>query len=360
MPDHPEDCVTVYLGYGRTRCGRVGGQVGSADTVGFNAYAIRTLANSWSAPGLQMSKTGESMKLSCVQNHALMDQHDRDLLRVLPINSQPTEENTEKRKVPLTLYQPWPYIEDVQKGNKWGMVIDQNACIGCNACVVACQSENNIAVVGKDQVGRGREMHWLRIDHYYVGDPETDAEVEGPFFQPVPCMQCELAPCELVCPVGATNHDIEGINDMVYNRCVGTRYCNNNCPYKVRRFNFLSYTADWVTHESMKMMENPNVTVRSRGVMEKCTYCIQRIDAARIDAKKEVVQGLRTQEGARDGEVLTACQQSCPTQAIFFGNVNDPTSQVTKLKAEPENYVLLEELQTKPRTSYLPRYVNRA
>jgi molybdopterin-containing oxidoreductase family iron-sulfur binding subunit len=227
------------------------------------------------------------------------------------------------------------------------MVIDNNACIGCNACVIACQSENNIPVVGKDQVIRGREMHWLRIDTYYEGSPSgEDVDI---YFQPIPCQHCENAPCELVCPVEATSHSAEGINEQTYNRCVGTRYCSNNCPYKVRRFNFLAYN-DYKT-PSLMLLHNPNVTVRGRGIMEKCNYCIQRVNNGRIEAKKQ-------DRPIAPGEVVPACAQACPTQAILFGNLNDNHWEATQLQDEPLRYTLLDDLNNKPRTSYLARLKN--
>ncbi|HEY6339139.1 MAG TPA: TAT-variant-translocated molybdopterin oxidoreductase [Candidatus Sulfotelmatobacter sp.] len=347
---HPDKSVTIFLGYGRTRAGRVG------TAQGFNAYDLRTSAAPWIASGVKISKTGETYKLASTQGMQSMDTPDGDhrpLVRETTLEEYRKDPNFaaeqgEDAPPGLTLYKPYDYKSE---DYAWGMAIDLNSCVGCNNCMIACQSENNIAVVGKEQTTLGRHMHWIRIDAYYQGDRDNPRA----FFQPVPCMQCEDAPCELVCPVGATNHSSEGLNDMVYNRCVGTRYCSNNCPYKVRRFNFLLFQ-DWDTPQ-YKMMRNPDVSVRSRGVMEKCTYCIQRITEHRIDAETASVR-----EGneikIKDGELQTACQQSCPAGAIIFGNINDPESKVSKLKAQSRNYSLLGELGTRPRTTYLAEVRN--
>jgi MoCo/4Fe-4S cofactor protein with predicted Tat translocation signal len=332
---HPDDCVTVHLGYGRTRGGHL------VNGCGFDANAIRTSDALWHAGGVEIVRTGGSYSLACTQYHHLLEGRapvhaiTRDEFKRDPKAMHEAPDIEEVPPKTLTLYPQYRY-----EGYKWGMAIDINACIGCNACVVACQSENNIPVVGKDQVLRGREMHWLRVDTYYRGHPENPET----YFQPVPCMQCENAPCEVVCPVGATVHSHEGLNDMVYNRCVGTRYCSNNCPYKVRRFNFLLYQ-DWDT-PSLKLGRNPDVSVRSRGVMEKCTYCVQRINEARIEAEKR-------DRRIGEGEIQTACQQTCPAEAIVFGDLNDPGSRVAQLQAGQRNYPLLGELNTRPRTTYL-------
>ena len=337
VPGHADDCVTAYLGCGRERAGRVG------DGVGFNAYRLRTSDQPWSGRGLTLQKIeDQEYSLATTQSHHSME--GRHLVREGTIGEFRNNPEFVTEGDPINL--PSLYEEYEYDGYKWGMVIDTNVCIGCQACVVACQSENNIPVVGKEEVRRSREMHWIRVDRYYKGDLDNpDA-----YFQPVPCMHCEKAPCEVVCPVYATVHNEEGLNLMIYNRCIGTRYCSNNCPYKVRRFNFLQY-AEWEDPDSLKGRRNPDVTVRSRGVMEKCTYCIQRISAARIQAKKEERQ-------IRDGEVLTACQQACPTQAIVFGDLNDETARVKHLEKEPHNYALLEELGTRPRTTYLAHFRN--
>jgi MoCo/4Fe-4S cofactor protein with predicted Tat translocation signal len=345
---HPDNSVTVTLGYGRKRAGRVG------TALGFDAYQLRTSAAPWTASGVKITKTGETYKLASTQGYQSMDTPNGDtrpLIRETSLEEYRKEPNFAQEEQPapgLTLYQPYPYKEEAYA---WGMAIDLNKCVGCNNCMVACQSENNIAVVGKEQCVIGRHMHWIRIDAYYQGDRENPKA----YFQPVPCMQCENAPCEVVCPVGATNHSSEGLNDMVYNRCVGTRYCSNNCPYKVRRFNFLLFS-DWDTQQ-YKMMRNPDVSVRSRGVMEKCTYCVQRINEHKIDAETASVREGREIK-IQDGELKTACQQSCPAEAITFGNINDPNSKVSKLKAQSRNYSLLGELNTRPRTTYLAEVSN--
>ena len=409
LPGHADDAVTISLGYGRTRAGRVGGT--DKYQLGFNANLLRDLQHPQFAGDLQIAKTGKNYKLVVSRTHHTVESRslsmgikpevvahpedseksdnlqNRKLIRVAtlaefqsdPQFAQKMEEegSGEKaaggKRVPLP--QLFPEIDYSTKSNpakhKWAMSIDTSSCIGCNACVIACQAENNIPVVGKDQVERGREMHWIRIDTYYAGsldDPET-------YFQPLPCMHCENAPCELVCPVEATVHDDEGINNMVYNRCIGTRYCSNNCPYKVRRFNFLQYTDQ--TTEQYKLMRNPEVTVRSRGVMEKCTFCIQRINNTRIDLETLQVrmeEQIRNSTSSADRAQLqntldetarhtltnleTACQQSCPTQAIIFGDQNVSLSPIALLKQEPLDYSLLEELTTKPRTTYLARLRN--
>ena len=343
---HPDNSVTVYLGYGRQKAGRVG------NSQGFNTYTLRTSDAPWFTTAVkQITSRGQHYTLASTQGYQTMDTGDaqRPLVRVKDLEDykKEPEYDEEKPQPNETLYNE-TYREELalKEPYAWGMTIDLNACVGCNNCIIACQSENNIPIVGKDQVNKGRHMHWLRVDSYYQGDRDNPKA----YFQPVPCMQCENAPCELVCPVGATTHSTEGLNDMIYNRCVGTRYCSNNCPYKVRRFNFFLFQ-DWDTPQ-FKMQRNPDVTVRSRGVMEKCTYCVQRINHHRIDA--EVAS---TREGKeiriQDGELQTACQQSCPANAIIFGNIADPNSQVSKLKAKSRNYGLLDDLNTRPRTTYM-------
>ncbi|MGA9995106.1 MAG: TAT-variant-translocated molybdopterin oxidoreductase [Pyrinomonadaceae bacterium] len=348
LPGQPDDVVTVHLGYGRALAGRVGGDRNR--TVGFNAYKIRTSDAPWSGEGLTLTKAGQRYQMATTQLHFNME--GRDIVRSYtleqmeeklhnPEHERAEREKEEKELKDASLYPQYDY-KNQGFGYAWGMAIDNASCVGCNACVVACQSENNIPIVGKEQIVRSREMQWLRIDTYYKGDDANNPEETH--FMPVPCMHCENAPCEPVCPVHATVHSAEGTNDMVYNRCVGTRYCSNNCPYKVRRFNFLLYQ-DWDT-PTYKLMRNPEVSVRSRGVMEKCTYCIQRIQWAKIESEKEG----RT---VRDGEIVTACQAVCPTEAIVFGNINDPNSKVSKLKEKERHYALLAELNTQPRTTYL-------
>jgi MoCo/4Fe-4S cofactor protein with predicted Tat translocation signal len=331
-PGQAADTLTLHLGYGRTRAGR------AANEIGFNVNPLRTMA-AQDMTRVQLARTGDSYQLACTQDHWSLE--GRNIVRETTVEHFEKDPAFAKKMehqaiTGLTMYPNYDY----SKGYQWGMTIDQNVCTGCNSCVVACQAENNVPVVGKSQVLNGREMHWLRLDRYYTGDIDNP----GTYHQPMPCQQCETAPCEVVCPVAATTHNAEGLNDMVYNRCVGTRYCSNNCPYKVRRFNFMLY-ADFNT-PSLKLMRNPDVTVRSRGVMEKCTYCVQRINQARVAAKLE-------DREIRDGDVVTACQAACPTNAIIFGNINDPNSEVSKRKASPLNYPLLAELNSRPRTTYL-------
>ena len=333
QPGHADGSVTLHLGYGRTKAGRAG------TGIGFNPYGLRTSQALWNDMGLEAKKTSGRYLLATEQNQRALDTR-RHVYRETTIeeyrkNPDVANEGAEAPPRTLTLYPEYSY-----EAYAWGMAIDLNACTGCGACVVACQAENNIAIVGKDQVRRGRAMHWLRVDTYYNGDPNHPSIKN----QPVPCMQCEDAPCELVCPVQATNHSAEGLNDMVYNRCVGTRYCSNNCPYKVRRFNFYLFS-DWDT-PSLKLVRNPDVSVRSRGVMEKCTYCVQRINEAKIDSE-------RANRKVRDGDIQTACQATCPTEAIIFGDINDSNSRVSKMKAEKLNYAMLADLNTRPRTTYL-------
>ena len=335
QPGEPDGVVVISLGYGRTAGGSV------LEGTGFNAYAIRTSTAPWFDLNPQIKKTGGAYALAPTHEHWSME--NRDLVReanLADFNANP------KFAQDMDLKPPTLYGEHQYNGYAWGMSINLNSCIGCNACVVACQAENNIPTVGKDQVQRSREMHWIRVDRYFKGT-SANAAVVG--FQPVPCMHCEEAPCEPVCPVQATTHSAEGLNEMTYNRCVGTRYCSNNCPYKVRRFNFYKYNDENVV--SLQAMRNPDVTVRSRGVMEKCTYCVQRINEVRIQSEVEGRQ-------IRDGEVKTACQAACPTNAIIFGNINDPNSEVSKQKATPLNYGLLAELGTRPRTTYMAKVKN--
>jgi MoCo/4Fe-4S cofactor protein with predicted Tat translocation signal len=345
---HPDNSITVFLGYGRRNAGRIG------TAQGFDVYPLRTSQAPWFADGAKLTATGETYELASTQGYQTMETPDgseRPQVQERDLEEYKKEPNFAKEGEPpkeLTLYKPpTDYSKEMYS---WGMAIDLNKCVGCNNCIAACTAENNVAVVGKEQTLKGRHMHWLRVDTYYNGPRENP---KG-FFQPLPCMQCENAPCELVCPVQATTHSSEGLNDMVYNRCVGTRYCSNNCPYKVRRFNFLLFQ-DWETPQ-FKLMRNPDVTVRSRGVMEKCTYCVQRISEKRIDAETASV---REGKDIRIGEDLqTACQQSCPANAIVFGNLNDPNSAVNKWKAQARNYSLLGELNTRPRTTYLAEVRN--
>jgi len=371
MPGHPKDAITIHLGYGRTKGGTI------AEGAGFDVYPLRKSASMLYTGGATVKSLGGSYGLATTQIHHEMD--GKDIVRsgtLAELKGNPTLQPEDYEKAEISMYPDEVFDYD---GPQWGMTIDLNTCIGCNACVTACQAENNISVVGKDQVKRARELHWIRMDRYYVGGLDEPTET---VHQPVMCQHCEKAPCEPVCPVGATVHSHEGLNQMVYNRCVGTRYCSNNCPYKVRRFNYLNFSDNQsqfmdVTFDAptkqigdkkftipgkvtqgkphgiqlLKMLNNPDVTVRGRGIMVKCTYCVQRINDSRIEAKK---QG----RDIKDGEIVTACEQACPTRAIVFGNVADKESRVSKLRADKRSYLLLENLNTRPRTSYLGRVRN--
>ena len=352
MPGYADNTIGIYLGNGRTAAGRIGGT--DSITVGCDAYKLRTNEQRWLAAGVKVTLTDERQLVACTQQHHAMEgRRPVEATTLADYRGDPAflaHEHKRQRDSkgltahePLSFYEPFDYATPK---HKWGMAIDLTSCIGCNACIVACQAENNIPVVGKEQVAAGREMHWLRVDRYIGGEPDEPTAFH---FQPLPCMHCENAPCEYVCPVEATVHSAEGLNDMIYNRCVGTRFCSNNCPYKVRRFNFLAYS-DFRT-ETLRLQYNPEVTVRSRGVMEKCSYCVQRLRRAEIDAEVE-------QRGIADGEVLTACQAACPTRAIVFGDMNDASSEVSQHKASLLNYSLLAELNTVPRTTYLAEVRN--
>ncbi len=329
MPGQEAHTLTVTLGYGR----KVRDSI--AADLGYDAYAFRRSDQLWHGHNVMIEPTGRTLTVATTQSHQAIDGFD--FVRSMDVSQLDPQSRPDSKKEPPSLYPDRPKSDP-----SWGMSIDLDLCIGCNACVTACQAENNIPVVGKELIAEGREMHWLRIDHYYEGDV---AEPKS-YFEPVPCMHCEQAPCEMGCPVNAAVHSIDGLNLQVYNRCIGTRTCSSYCPYKVRRFNWFDFTGS--DAESLKAMRNPDVTVRSRGVMEKCTYCVQRIAEARIVADREG-------RPIRDGEIVTACQQACPTQAIAFGNVADPDSAVSRLKAGSRDYTLLEEANTRPRTTYLAR-----
>jgi molybdopterin-containing oxidoreductase family iron-sulfur binding subunit len=341
LPGHADDVVTLALGYGRAAAGRGDGDERVAAGVGTNAYALRDGRRRWSAVGITVRPLAETTTLAVTQGHWTMDGRPIALHASLDEYRRQPDVAPHERGRPLSLYEP-----HAQPGvPQWAMVIDLSACTGCSACVVACQAENNVPVVGRQGVLDRREMHWLRLDRYYAGTPDEPVVLS----QPMLCQHCEKAPCEYVCPVAATVHSPDGLNEMVYNRCVGTRFCSNNCPYKVRRFNWFNYNAE--VSETERLAKNPDVTVRARGVMEKCTFCVQRIREAEIAAELE---GRPVERGA----VRTACQQACPAQAIAFGSLTDPDDEVTRLRDHPRAYEVLHELGTQPRVRYLARITN--
>lgn len=337
LPGLADNSVLLTLGYGRKSVGRIG------NDIGFDTYSLRSSAYPYFDQGLKLTKTGQSYKIATTQDHGSME--GRPIVREATLMQYRDNPEFAKEMVEIGNQQALWTEHKYTEGYQWGMAIDLQTCIGCNACNIACYSENNIPIVGKEQVAKGREMAWIRVDRYFNGDLD-DPEIVT---QPVPCMHCENAPCEEVCPVNAIVHDKEGLNVQVYNRCIGTRYCSNNCPYKVRRFNFFNYTSQMP--EVKKMAMNPDVTVRSRGIMEKCTYCVQRINKGRMTAKLD-------NRDIRDGEVVPACAQACPTDAIVFGNINDPESRISKAKAQNRNYGMLAEYNTRPRTTYLAKIRN--
>lgn len=365
QPGHADNSITLYAGYGRENIGRV------ADGVGVNVYPLRTTENTYYS-AVDVSTTGQMYEIACVQDHNSIE--GRDMVRSATLEEYRENPNFSSYESvhgyevpgideaerdgddnlakggPISLFDE-QYGPDYQP--QWGMAIDLNTCFGCGVCTIACQAENNIPVVGKREVGRRRIMHWIRTDRYYEGDEDNP----GVYHQPVPCMHCELAPCEQVCPVAATVHSEDGMNQMTYNRCIGTRYCANNCPFKVRRFNFFNYSKEYLTTgddpEIIQMAMNPEVTIRFRGVMEKCSYCVQRVNRAKFVTRKET--GSRKPE---DGAVKTACQQACPADAISFGDLTDRESNVSQNKMNERNYVMLEEINVRPRTSYLAKLRN--
>jgi molybdopterin-containing oxidoreductase family iron-sulfur binding subunit len=363
FPGQADNSITVTTGYGRKDVGRVASSYEFSDfeIVGFDVKPIRTTDNQFVVPSVTVSVTGKDYKIACVQDHHSME--GRAIVRFANLDEYHNKPSFAPDMVKTPGVKPGKQYADPlftpiafpEYEPQWGMAIDLTACTGCGVCTIACQAENNIPVIGKREVSRGRELHWIRVDRYFVGDEANPSVV----YQPVPCMHCELAPCEQVCPVAATTHSDDGLNQMTYNRCIGTRYCANNCPYKVRRFNFFNYSKEYLTTgddpEIVQMAMNPDVTIRFRGVMEKCTYCVQRINRAKIETKNATGNSVKP----ADGVVVTACQQACPADAIYFGDINDPNSKVAKMKANERNYRLLDELNTRPRTSYLAKITNK-
>ena len=354
LPGHADNAVTITTGFGRVGIGRV------ADGVGFNAWQVVSSDTPLYNRTISVSKTGQRYEIATTQDHHSME--GRPFVREASVAGYREDPHFAGHMVhvpgpiddagqPISLFNEQTF-PDYQP--QWGMAIDLTTCIGCGVCTIACQAENNIPVIGKREVRRGREMHWIRTDRYFSGDVNGNPQI---VHQPIPCMQCELAPCEQVCPVAATTHSDDGLNQMTYNRCIGTRYCANNCPFKVRRFNFFNYPVEYLTKgddtEVIQMAMNPDVSVRFRGVMEKCTYCVQRISRAKIESKIKT-----DSRNPADGSVKTACQQACPADAITFGDISDKNSIVSRTKANERNYLLLEELNIRPRTSYLAKIRN--